>query len=133
MELSTFGAILRFAIELEKGAAAYYERAAQAAASSPQGLSDLAQAHHKRRQLAEQTRRENVTEMILEPIYGLREEDWRVDLEGAGWGQAVALEGKLRGFYIAAAAKVSIPQVARILRRMAEENARLEEQARVLG
>ncbi len=30
------------------------------------------------------TRRENVTEMILEPVTGLQQEDYEIDLEGAG-------------------------------------------------
>lgn len=129
MELSTFGAILTFAIELERAAAARYEAASAADAQAQQRLADLARAHRKRQQIAEQIRRDNVTEMILEPVYGLRTEDWALD--AAGPLTPAALEGRLRGFYKAAAAKVSIPEVARRLRKMAQDSARLEEEARL--
>jgi hypothetical protein len=127
-ELSTFGAILSFAIALEKDANAYYERAA-AAHPEVANLAALALAHKKRQRVAEQIRREQVTEMILEPIYGLTADDWRVDLGGEGWAQARELERKVRGFYAAAAAKLSIPQVARMFRKLADESARLEDLA----
>lgn len=131
MELSTFGAIFKFAIELEKEAAAYYERAAQEA-GDPQvrdALAGLATTHRKRQQAAERMRREQVTEMILEPIYGLREEDWRLDLSAPGWQRAVELERRIGGFYAAAAEKVSIPEVSRRFRKLVQESAGLEDSA----
>jgi len=134
MELSTFGAIFKLAIELEKEALAYYERAAQSGAPAPlqETLTALARAHKKRQQAAEQMRREQVTEMILEPIYGLHEEDFAVDLSAPGWQKAPELESKIHAFYAAAAGKVSIPEVARRFRKLADESTRLEELAAAL-
>ena len=131
MELSTFGAIFKFAIELEKEAAAYYERATQGAddAQARDTLAWLATAHRKRQQAAERMRREQVTEMILEPIYGLCEEDWRLDLSAPGWHKAVELERRLGGFYAAAAEKVSIPEVSRRFRKLVQESADLQERS----
>ncbi len=131
MELATFGAICKFAIELERQAAEYYERGAAGEAEGPQreALARLGRAHRKRLQAAEQMRREIVTEMILEPIYGLRSEDWQLDLAASGWGKAVELEATLAAFYAAAAGKVSIPQAARMLRKLGEEAQRLGGQA----
>jgi len=123
-ELSTFGAICRFAIELEAQAAAHFERAAQAAAepSAREAMSALAKAHRKRQRLVEQIRQQNVTEMILEPVYGLKEEDWQLVSTDGILEQIANWEATIRGFYTAAAAKVSIPQVARQFLKLASEH-----------
>jgi hypothetical protein len=133
-ELSTFGAILRYAIELEDGAAALYERAATAASEGTTGpaLAALAKAHRKRQRDCERMRREQVTEMILEPIYGLQEDDWRVDMTLASGAASAERERRLGAFYAQAATKVSVPEVARYLRRLAQEAVALEAQAGTL-
>lgn len=129
MELSTFGAICKFAIDLEKEAAARYGRLAREAQGNRQeGLAALARAHSKRQKLAEQARRELVTEMILEPIHGLTDDAWQLE-ESATPDE---LEGTIQGFYAAAAEKVSIPQATRFFRRQAQESERLAEAARAL-
>jgi rubrerythrin len=133
MELGTFGAILRCAIDTEKKAAAYYEQVASTGGGTSDALTVLGKTHKKRQQLLEQIRREYVTEMILEPIHGLCEEDWAVDLSAGGLGKAVELEEKSRGFYTAAAEKVSVPQVARTFRKLADENGKLLDQAKSRG
>jgi hypothetical protein len=121
-ELGTFGAILRFAIQLEEQAAAYYE-----AAGAPWAA--LALAHRKRQRECERVRREQVTEMILEPIYGLAEDDWALDLSQANAETAAKLEQTLGAFYTQAAGKVSVPQVGRSLRKLAQETTLLGSQA----
>ena len=68
MELRKFGPILKFAIELERRAAEFYEGAA-AVAPSPQ-LTQSAAAARKRLSRLELMRRELVNEMLLEPIAG---------------------------------------------------------------
>jgi len=131
-ELATFGAILSFAIQVENEAAAFYEGAARAEsnAQAQEALTALAKAHRKRQRDCERMRREQVTEMILEPIYGLREEDWHTDLSGADKRVAAGLEHKLGEFYTQAAAKVNLPEVARNLAKLAKEAMVLEGQAR---
>lgn len=131
MELATFGAILNCAMELERAAADFYARLASN--ESRELATTLARAHQKRFQAAQQMRRENVTEMILEPIYDLRAEDWQMDSRAATAQDAVTCETKLLGFYAAASTKVSIPEVARRFRKLAQESEKLLEQARQLA
>jgi rubrerythrin len=126
MELGTFGAILRFAMELETEAAQFYE-------AHPQGLpgertGDSARAARKRLRRLEQARREGVSEMILEAIVGLNREDYRVELgaqtEGgpASLQQALSLEDTSARFYRDAASKMPIRGVARLFDRLAREH-----------
>ncbi|MHB0877879.1 MAG: hypothetical protein ACYC5O_17715 [Anaerolineae bacterium] len=133
-ELGTFGAVVGFAIELEKHAVGFYQGLEEAGmeGAAAQAAGALSRAHKKRQQLLEQMRRENVTEMILEPIHGLHREEWLVAPVTSAGG-AVALERHIAGFCLAAAEKVSIPQVARQFRRLAAESETLEAQARQLA
>jgi hypothetical protein len=125
MELGTFGAILRFALEWEERAAAFYE---QAALGTTAALSqELARGARKRVRRLEQARREGVAEMILESITGLDGETYRVELdagapEAGRLEQARALEGQAARFYQDAAAKLPIREVARLFGQLAQEN-----------
>jgi hypothetical protein len=74
------------------------------------------------------TRRENVTEMILEPVAGLQQEDYKIDLkvgdsmEDADLLRAAGiLEERERRFFRDASAKVLLPEVARIFRKIAQK------------
>jgi len=132
MELGTFGALIGFAIELEVSSADFYDRAKQA---HPGGLAEetfarLAEQASKNKVLLERTRRENVAEMILEPIAGIRREDYIADLaltstaDSSGVvSRALDLEDKVQRFYSAAAEKVSLPEVKRIFARLAAKRA----------
>ena len=78
--LNTFGAIMTFAIELERRLADYYGSAGAAA---------LAKAADKRRKKLERARRENVVEITLEPIAGLDAADYALELgDDSAAGQA---------------------------------------------
>jgi rubrerythrin len=125
MELGTFGAILNFAMELEKQAADFYE------AGIPGERADvfrsLARSARKRLGRLEQARRELVAEMILESITGLASDVYDVTLGPAAGEadrrrQACALEEAAASFYRDAAAKMPIREVVRLFRRMAAEN-----------
>ena len=133
-ELGTFGAVVGFALDLERRAAEFYQSLIEGdgAGSASEILQALARAHKKRQQLMEQMRRENVTEMILEPIHGLEREEWEIAL-GAGADEAAGLERHIADYCLAASRKVSIPQVARQFGRLAAEGGGLEDQARLLG
>lgn len=125
MELGTFGAILRFAMEWEERAAAFYE---QGASGGLQALfPELAQGARRRLRKLEQARREGVAEMILEPIRGLDGRRYRVELavpaeEGDLLRQARALEEAAARFYGEAAARLPIREVSRLFRQLAQEN-----------
>ncbi len=125
MELGTFGAILRFAIQLEELAVAFYEAAARGRLEEPFRM--LRQGCGRRLQRLERARREGVAEMILESIRGLDSNDYGVALdpkadEAALQRQAVALEEMMGRFYRDAAAKMPIPEISRLFRQLAEEN-----------
>ena len=139
MELSTFGSVLSFAIGLEENAARFYESAAGDArlAAHKAELLSLAEGNKKRRELLLTTRRENVTEMVLEPITGLRATDFEVSLPGLGatapkaaFASAADLQTRSARFYseVATQGKRFLAGVARTFTRMARENeARLAE------
>lgn len=129
MALSTFGAIMGFAAEIARVAGETYQALSEKARDPvPKAtLKDLAGEAAKNQSLMEKTHRENVTEMILEPITGLHEEDYEVDLKE--WGQAedtdllkiaLLLEERGNRFFRDASAKVPLPEVARIFRKIGQ-------------
>jgi rubrerythrin len=127
MELGTFGAILSFAMQLEKQAITFYEDIAQA--SHQEIFRELAHASHKRLRRLEQARREGVSEMILESITGLHGENYAIDFQVgkklSDWlGTALTLESVSNGFYRDAADKIPIGEIARLFQRFAIENDR---------
>ena len=130
MDLSTFGAIMGFAAEIVRGAEETYQVLSEKARDPvlKATLKELAVEAAKNQSLMEKTRRENVTEMILEPITGLHEEDYEVDLKE--WGQtedtdllkiALLLEERGNRFFRDASAKVPLPEVARIFRKAGQK------------
>lgn len=124
MELSTFGAVMRFAIDRESQAVAFYERAARG--SVQEVFVELAQGARRRVQRLEQARREGVVEMILQPITGLESERYEVDL-GPEAGevdlqQVVAFEEAGERFYKEAAERMPIREVARVFEQLAQES-----------
>ncbi len=135
MELGTFGAILRFAIELEQQAAAFYEAAAQGELAEP--FLQMAQRSRRRLERIEQARREGVSEMILEYIEGLDSSSYGVDFTphddiGERLDQAAALEKATALFYRDAAAKMPIQEIVRLFQRLAQESAQRQEELAAL-
>ena len=125
MELGTFGAILRFAMELEEQAGRFYKEAGQ---GELEGTFDgRAQSARKRLRRLERARREMVSEMLLESISDLDSDDYTVVLDaGAGEGELLRraryLEATCARFYRDAAAKMPIREVVRLFERLAREN-----------
>jgi len=125
MNLATFGAIMSFGLDLEQQAAAFYETAARGALKGP--FIHLARGARKRAVRMERARREGVAEMILEPITGMDGDDYRVELslntdEAGLLKQAIALEEATYRFYLDAADKIPVREVARTCKRMAQES-----------
>ena len=129
MALSTFGAIMGFASEMVRNALEIYQIAVEKAKDPAlkETLQALLKEEEKNYSLMEQTRRENVTEMILEPITGLRQEDYEMDVKLSDHTKdvdllkvALALEEKEKKFFIDSSAKIPLPEVARIFRRIAQ-------------
>lgn len=132
MELRTFGAVIKFALELEAMAAAFYETAS--AITSTEQLKIPFEAYIQKRLLRMETlkrlRRENTTEMILEPIHGLQDEDYRVKSEcpeGCPDEELLKLASEMeernQKFYADAAQKIEfLIEPAEIFDHFAEEN-----------
>ena len=132
MELGTAGAVLAFAIKLESRSAEFYEEAASLAKdpAPKEVFLSLAEAKARRKKLVEKSRREYVNEMLLEPIEGLNGSDYLVETElsskteySAAWRLAMELEENSRRLYLNAAELFALPQLARVLRKLGQENA----------
>ncbi len=130
MALTTFGAIMGFAAEMAEKTEEIFKTLVSKAKA--QGLRDvlqgLAEEEEKNRILMVRTRRENVTEMILEPVEGLHQEDYEISLR---WPEltedadllkaALMIEERQRRFFGDVSTKVPLPEVARIFRKVAQK------------
>ena len=93
-----------------------------------ENLEDLAREQVKSRARIEETRRMNVTEMILEPVAGLLQEVYEIEVripdpsaDADVLGLAIALEEREKRFFLDASAKVPLPEVARFFRKIVEK------------
>jgi rubrerythrin len=124
MSLATFGAILSYALGLESAAFDFYSKATEHIQESI--FESLAAKAKKSISRLERLRREGITEMILEPIYGLEESDFPIlsgipeDRQGL-LSRAYKHEETRRRFYEKTAQKLPIRDVARQFARMAME------------
>ena len=130
MTLTTFGAIMGFAAGMVKEAEETYKVLAEKAKDGrlKEVLEALSVEEGKNHALMVKARRENVTEMILEPVSGLDQGDYALDLKGLDTGEdtgilrvALALEERGKKFFNEASAKVPLPEVARIFRKMVQK------------
>ena len=125
MALGTFGAIISFALELEEGAGAVYERLLDTGLSS--AIGPLLQGSQKRLSRLKRTRQELVTEMILEPITGVDGDAYETppptgSTEADLLKQAVCMESIMHRFYSDTASVIPMKQVERAFLRLAKEN-----------
>lgn len=114
--LNTFGAILTFAIELEGKIRDYYQAV---------GKADAADAADKRQSKLERVRRENVVEITLEPIEGLDEANYPLDLDDLSEAGQQAVEATAARFYADVAPAINVRQAQRALERCGKEHAEL--------
>ena len=131
MPLTTFGSILNFAEELERQDVVFYEKAAAnpACAALKELFTEFAADAKKNQKTAQRIRRENVTEMILEPIHGFTRNPFCEACEGAetlSAGEAMAtarrLEDRAERYYEEAAAKIkALPEVSRALKQIGKK------------
>jgi len=130
MALTTFGAVMGFAAEILRRTGEFYQVAVKKTQSPPlrEVLQSLLVEEGKNQSLMEKTRRENVTEMILEPISGLAQEDYEMIAEVPDQPAdsdllriALTLEEQERKFFADASAKIPLPEVARTFRKMAQK------------
>ncbi len=130
MALTTFGAIMGFALELIGETEATYKIMIQRARHPllQELLSSLLDEARKNCSRMEQIRREHVTEMILEPVTGLNREDYQISLnindlaEDVDFLKAILiLEERERKFFQEASAKMPLPETARIFRKITQK------------
>ena len=132
MELKNFGSILNFAAELEAADEAFYRRAAQNSACVPYKdiFEELVREHKQNEEKILRIRRENVTEMILEPIKDFMSHPFlmesgdveRMDFQ-AVLQTARKLEIRSEHYYSEAAEKIkALPEVSRELRKIGKKH-----------
>jgi len=144
MPLTNFGAILNFAETLEREDTEFY-RDAEAAdvAESYRILFEMFVREGKKNlSLVQRTRRENVTEMILEPIRDLTRARYQKPMPDAGsldlkrmLAAAMALEERAVRYYNDAGKKIrALPEVSRTLKTLAKKRSqRIAQMQRLAG
>ncbi len=122
MSLNQFGAVLTFAIELEKQLADYYTQAASNHPAHAAEYTSRASASSKRKGKIEQARRQNVTEITLEPIEGLQADDYALDLSNDSPAAVNAAEALIQRFYEDAAPKINVREARQVMERCLKEH-----------
>jgi rubrerythrin len=132
MPLENFGSILNFAEELERQDQAFYAALAgnPACLAYRQMFEQFAGAADKNMKNVQRTRRENVTEMILEPIKGFTRSPYCEECASAAsmsaedaLATARRLEDRAVRYYSEAAEKIkALPEVARGLKTIAKKH-----------
>jgi hypothetical protein len=112
-QLNSFGAIFTFAIEMEGRVRDYYKAI---------GDSEKAEAAEERIEKLERSRRENVLEITLEPIDGLSEEDYVLNLSDSSVAGQKAVAQIAAKFYEDTAPKINVRQAQRSLERCGREH-----------
>lgn len=131
-ELTNFGSLVRYALEVEASSAALYRAAAELLRGGPGSdlARELADQHEGRRRLLERTRQQKLNEMVLEPISGLDGTRYVVDADLAKpleiRRKAVDIEETAGRFYSESAvvARSLLTEAARTFQKLAEENGR---------
>jgi rubrerythrin len=132
MPLENFGSILNFAEELEKQDREFFTAAAGNPACEPyrEMFEQFATDAGKNIKTVLRTRRENVTEMILEPIRDFTRAPYCEECAAAGrvtLDEALATAQRLidraERYYTEAAVKIrALPEVARALKTLAKKH-----------
>ena len=131
MPLTNFGAILNFAEKVEQDDMEFYRQASSSPAAEPYRLlfEMFSREGKKNISLVQRTRRENVTEMILEPIRDFVRDSYQEtigDVDGmdlpAILSSADAIENRAIRYYTDAAEKIrALPEVSRALKTLAKK------------
>ncbi len=132
MPLENFGSILNFAEDLETQNRDFFSAAAAnpACAGVKELFEKFAADGQKNIAAAQRTRRENVTEMILEPIHDFTRAPFCEECGGAGsmnkdqvLAAARRLEERAQRYYTEAAEKIkALPEVSRSLKILAKNH-----------
>ncbi len=118
MSLTQFGSILTFAVNLENQLSQFYEKASMQGGIHSEEFSRRAKACIKRIRRLERSRRENVTEITLEPIEGLNAADYQLDLTN----DVDVIEERIVRFYSDVIPKINVLESRRVLTRCQKEH-----------
>ena len=132
MELTTFSMVLRFTLELENQTAQFYHTFAEKSSQTKELFSKFAQNSERRKKDLERTARESVDHSLLEPVSGISEETYKLDIDlrrDASTSEVVAaaqkLEKRMQEFYEDAGDKIKfISNVSRLYKRYAQDRAK---------
>ena len=132
LDLGTFGAVMKFAMELESIATEFYKSASSKTTDADLGslLEKLGIRSTKRNKILERVRRENVTEMILEPIEGLNSDSYNLEIDipensddKSLIGICIGAEEKRFKFFVESSTKIGfLIEAADTFERLADEN-----------
>ncbi|MBU2512263.1 ferritin-like domain-containing protein [bacterium] len=133
MQLNNFGSILSFAEDLESKDEAFYSSTlGNSACSDLKALFEQNMTDAKKNIITiQRTRRENVTEMILEGIADFSSDSYEIELVSAAEmtradviAKAKQLEERAERYYLEAAEKIkALSEVARALKLIAKKRA----------
>ena len=110
--LNTFGAILTYAIEQEAHLSDYYKKA---------GNAEQAAAANKRKGKLERARSLYVLEITLEPIEGLDEANYTLNLDDTSTAGQKAVAATAARFYSEVAPSINVRDAQRILEKCGKE------------
>ena len=125
--LNQFGAVMKFAIDLESDLAEYYENSklSENHQAHDEEFANRVKASLKRKKNIERSRRENVTEITLEPIEGLKSDDYKLNLsdfsvDGINKNEAITIK-----FFSEAGPKINVLETRRVFKRCLKEHSNL--------
>lgn len=134
MDLGTTGAILSFALKREAEIGAFYEKYLSLVGDSSlkDAFERIQKAQKKRERLLARFRRENVTEMILEPIHGFESDPYELTISGevsSGDSSlkeiAIKIEESSHSFFQKASEKTTfLPEVSEEFKRLSDKTVR---------
>jgi rubrerythrin len=131
MDLGTTGSILSFALKRETEVSAFYRRYISLVSNSNlrEAFELLQKAQQKRERLLNRFRRENVTEMILEPIQGFASEAFELAIssedspdDSSLLASAIKIEESSCSFFLKASEKTTfLPEVSDEFKRLSDK------------
>ncbi len=130
MALTNFGSILKFAEEMEIHDNEFYKTQALDSKYSQykEIFEDCAKVCEKNKKLILRIRRENITEMILEPVNGLNSSEFELKLktgDNVVIENALKIENRAKNYYLKAAEKIKAQlEVSRGLKQAAKKRSK---------
>jgi hypothetical protein len=122
IKLNQFGSVLTYAIELETLLSEHYDNAAKNNETYQAEFGTRSKASLKRKKNLERSRRENITEITLEPIEGLDTSNYvidttKMDLETINNNEMIVVR-----FYADAGPKINVLESKRLFKRCHKEH-----------